>query len=183
MARRCPQLFGRLSCAGGPSKAEILVQSRRWPTIAKVSRAIVAGIKAEKAVLQAAEECAQRIFVLQPESVYGFRLLGLIQVSRGDHRDSVRYFKRALQIDPNDPDSLMWLTLIYSTVGRSALAKPLIQKLIVLDPLTPSNYMFVCTPPFYDGRFAEALKSIRSSYELDSGNTAHGQNERSLGAF
>ncbi|MDL1875290.1 tetratricopeptide repeat protein [Cytophagia bacterium CHB2] len=132
-----------------------------------------AGIKAEEAVLQEAEQSVQRIFSLQPESVYGYRLLGLIQVSRGNPRASVRYFARALQIDPNDPDSLMWLTLIYSTVGRSALAEPLIQKLIAIDPLTPSNYMFACAPPFYDGRFAEALESIRASYELDSENIAH----------
>ncbi len=132
-----------------------------------------AGIKVEEAVLQEAEQCAQRIFVLEPESVYGFRLLGLIQVSRGNPRDSVRFLKRALLGDPNDADSLLWLTLIYSTVGRSALAEPLIQKLIAIDPLTPSNYMFACAPPFYDGRFAEALKSIRASYELDAGNIAH----------
>jgi len=132
-----------------------------------------AGIKADDAVLQEAENCAQRLFALQPESVYGYRLLGLIQVSRGNPQQCVRHLKRALMIDPNDPDSLMWLTLVYSTSGKSHLAEPLIQRLLELDPLTPSNYMFACAPKIYDGRFAEALQSIRASYELDTQNIAH----------
>jgi non-specific serine/threonine protein kinase len=132
-----------------------------------------AGIKAEEAVLQEAEQCAQRIFELQPEAVYGYRLLGLIQVSRGNVHEAVRHLKRALSIDPNDPDALMWLNLVYATAGKSELARPLIQRLLEIDPLTPANYMFASAAPFYNGEFSAALAPMRQAYELEPENLVH----------
>lgn len=131
------------------------------------------GIKADEAVLQAAEECAARIFNLQPESVYGYRLLGLVQVSRGNIKEKVRYLKRALAVDPNDLDALMWLSLIYAVTGKSQAAQPLISQLLEIDPLTPSNHMFAAGVQFYDGEFAAALASMRTAYELEPENVVH----------
>ncbi len=60
----------------------------------------------------------KKIFNLNNDSVYGHRLLGLINFRGSKLQQGVIHFKRALAQDPNDPDALLWLSVSYANVGR-----------------------------------------------------------------
>ena len=74
---------------------------------------------------------------MEPRSASGFRLRGWIQYSRGLVQDAVRNLKAALDIDPNDADTLLLLCNCYLISGKVSATRPLIGHLLMLDPLTP----------------------------------------------
>ena len=83
-----------------------------------------AGIDNDPANLQKARAAAERILALAPESEHGYRLLGLVQIHEGDIQGGIKSLKRALEIDPNDPDTLVWLCVFCGITGKAAAARP-----------------------------------------------------------
>jgi tetratricopeptide (TPR) repeat protein len=106
---------------------------------------------------------------LEPRSSAGFRLRGWIQYARGLIQDAVRSLKAALEIDPNDADTLLLLCNCYLISGKVPAARPLIDRVMPLDPLTPLTR---CLPGFADvseGRF-ESVELYRLMFDMDPGN-------------
>jgi SAM-dependent methyltransferase len=64
-----------------------------------------------------AEEAFHYSVELNPEFAIGHNNLGLLSCHRGQHEDAVRYFARALQLDPSNP------TIIENIEKASALLK------------------------------------------------------------
>ena len=129
-----------------------------------------AGIDVGERPLQEAEACARKVFALEPASASGLQLRGWIHYSRGRIQDAVRDLKAALEIDANNPDTLGLLSNCYLISGKVAAARPLIERLIAVDPLTPLNR---CMPGFADimeGNFAAAVEPYRQMFEMDPGN-------------
>ncbi len=129
-----------------------------------------AGIDFSERPLDEAEVCARRVFALEPRSAPGFRLRGWIQYSRGQIQDAVRNLKAALEIDPNDADTLLLLCNCYLISGKVPAARPLIARLQTLDPLTPVTR---CLPGFADaseGKFQSAIEPYRQMFDMDPGN-------------
>jgi TolB-like protein/Flp pilus assembly protein TadD len=129
-----------------------------------------AGIDFSERPLAEAEKCAHRIFALEPRSAPGLRLRGWIQYSRGLIQDAVRNLKAALEIDPNDADTLLLLCNCYLISGKAPAARPLIGRLQTLDPLTPLTR---CLPGFADaseGNLHSAIEPYRQMFEMDQGN-------------
>jgi non-specific serine/threonine protein kinase len=129
-----------------------------------------AGIDGTEQPLQEAEACVQKVFALEPASGSGLQLRGWIQYSRGRIQDAVRDLKAALELDPNNADTLGLLSNCYLISGKVTAARPIIARLMVVDPLTPLNR---CLPGFADvmeGRFTTAVEPYRRMLEMDSGN-------------
>jgi eukaryotic-like serine/threonine-protein kinase len=62
--------------------------------------------------LRKAEACAAKVFALNPESSKGHGLRGAIRHNRADPNGAARAYKKALVLDPNDPEALLaWLSL------------------------------------------------------------------------
>src|SRR2546425_7477004 len=76
---------------------------------------------------------------LNPESSKGHSLRGAIRHTRADPDGAARDYKRALLLDPNDPEALLWLAYSYGVSGRPALARALLDRLQQVDPLTSVN--------------------------------------------
>jgi TolB-like protein len=72
-----------------------------------------AGIDLGEHPLAEAERCAQKVFALEPRSALGSRLHGWIQYARGQIQEAVRNLKAALELDPNDADTLLLLCNCY----------------------------------------------------------------------
>ena len=129
-----------------------------------------AGIDLGPSALREADACAAKVFALAPASAAGLQLRGWIAYSRGRIQEAVRDLKGALEIDPNSADTLALLSNCYLISGKVDAARPLIARLLAVDPLTPLNR---CMPGFadiMDGRFAAALDPYRQMLDMDPGN-------------
>src|SRR5262249_20093373 len=85
--------------------------------LAEVWSAAIEGQPAE-AAFGRAEEWAQRAFRLNPNSVQGNMVLGMIAYKRGQARQAAHFLERAISIDPSNVDALVWLTQPYLLAGR-----------------------------------------------------------------
>lgn len=130
-----------------------------------------AGVHPDPEYLDKARACAQRIFALDPASPDGHRLLGLIEIhAKGDTQSVAQHLKLALSADPNDTDSLFWLSLVYGFAGHTAAAYPLIDRLLEIDPLTPFPHVMPGYLALLDGDFERALPQLLSARALDPAN-------------
>jgi TolB-like protein len=129
-----------------------------------------AGIDFSERPLREAESCVRKVFALDPRSASGFQLRGWVHYSHGRIQEAVRDLKAAREIDPNNPDTLALLCNCYLISGKVSFARPLIDHLLGVDPLTPLTR---CLPGFADlmeGNFASALGPYQQMFEMDPGN-------------
>ena len=112
--------------------------------------------------LRKAQETVAKIFLLDPDSPYGHRLLGLIQLRLGKAREAVGHLKKALASDPTDFDALYWLTYIYSQAGKISAARQTCLSLSQIDPIfsSPDQKFYI---EIMDGQFDRALEVFRST--------------------
>jgi non-specific serine/threonine protein kinase len=128
------------------------------------------GISGDITYLHKAREQAEHIMRLEPDSSHGHRLLGLISIAGGATRDVIRHLGRALDAEPNDTDALLWLSLVLGFAGRPQAARPLVQRLLVIDPLTPFYQMLPGFLALMEGDLAGAIEPFRKSAQIDPGN-------------
>ena len=129
-----------------------------------------AGIDLSERPLRQAERCAAKVLTLEPGSPAALRLRGWIHYSRGRLQDAVRNLKESLASEPHNADTLLLLCNCYIIAGHVRAARPLLQRLASIDPLTPIT---LCMPAFADimeGKFARALKPYRQMFDLDPAN-------------
>lgn len=129
-----------------------------------------AGIDFGERPLLEAERCAAEVFALEQPSASGLQLRGWILYSRGLVQEAVRDLKAALDIDPNNADTLLLLSNCYLISGQVSVARPLISRLLAVDPLTPVTR---CMPAWADilvGNFASAVGPYRQMFEMDPTN-------------
>jgi TolB-like protein/thioredoxin-like negative regulator of GroEL len=129
-----------------------------------------AGIDLSEQPLLQAERCAQQVLELQPESAAARQLGGWINYSRGRLQAAVADLKATLGAEPYNADALLLLCNCYLVSGRVRAARPLLERLAGVDPLTPISQ---CMPAFADimeGEFARAVGPYRRMFEMDPDN-------------
>lgn len=129
-----------------------------------------AGIDVGEGPLDQAESCARRVFALEPASASALRLRGWIHYGRGRIQPAVQDLKAALEIEPNNGDTLLLLINCYLISGKVSAARPLIERAMAVDPLTPVTR---CMPAFansMEGNFAGTVEPYRQMCEMDPGN-------------
>jgi serine/threonine protein kinase len=129
------------------------------------------GIESDETHLDETERCAERIFQMEPQSIHGYRLIGLAQVHKKNIREGIRNLEKVLQFDQNDPDALLFLAILLALTGKTEEAHSLGDRLLKIDPLTPFNYLFLSQTPYYEGKFSEAELLIKKAMELDTENS------------
>jgi TolB-like protein/tetratricopeptide (TPR) repeat protein len=134
---------------------------------------IMLGTRADERHLAQAEWCAARALALNPESVRGRVLRGLVRLRQGNVRGCADDLKVALQTDPNNGDALFWLTLVYVISGRGDQARPFADRLIAADPLNSTNR---CVPGYIEahrGFFEDARPHYETMFRLEPENLAN----------
>lgn len=131
-----------------------------------------AGLSSDLSHLDRAEEYARRILNVAPESPHAQRLLGLVAIHRGDQQEAVRRLKRAAAADPNDVDTAMWLSVIYTLVGHADAARPLVRYVLDVDPLTPLHQVLPAAVALADGHYREAAEALAGHYDVNDDNPA-----------
>jgi serine/threonine protein kinase/Tfp pilus assembly protein PilF len=115
------------------------------------------GIDPENA-LNKAESFTRKAFEQDSDSPQGHFLMGIInQALKGNQQAGIIHLKRALALEPNDLDTMVWLGLGYATVGHPEKAKPLLQKIRRVDPLSEqAKFGLPGLVALMDGRFEKA---------------------------
>jgi TolB-like protein len=129
-----------------------------------------AGIDLSDQPLLEADACASKLFALDDHSASGWQLRGWIAYSRGNIQDAVCDLKIALDLDPNNSDTLLLVCNCYLISGRVAAARPLLARLLAVDPLTPITR---CMPGFaevMEGNLEAAIEPYRQMFEMDQSN-------------
>jgi len=118
--------------------------------------------------LKKAEQCVQEIFALNPNSARGHFLNGLIIRNRGKPQEAVKEFKKAIEMNPDDPNFLTWLSWVYGHSGHCDAARLLSDRLLVIDPLSPLGH--IGTTDLFEGKFKTAAESFKKCNQLEEGN-------------
>jgi TolB-like protein/Flp pilus assembly protein TadD len=129
-----------------------------------------AGIDLSERPLVEADACASKLLSLKDHSASGWQLRGWIAYSRGRIQDAVRDLKVAVELEPNNSDTLLLLCNCYLISGRVAAARPLLTRLLAVDPLTPITR---CMPGYADimeGNLQAAINPYRQMFEMDQLN-------------
>ena len=128
---------------------------------------INAGIRPDERYLEDAKSCAEKVLDLDPASSHGQVLRALINYKQTHLQQAVRDLKQALTNEPNNPDTLAWLVYLYAFSGKVAAARPLVKKLLQIDPLTPVSHHRAGWMELLDGQFEAALGYFQKMYELE----------------
>ena len=140
---------------------ELLYATLGWVHVMSVE----AGQQNEE-YLEKAEECARAVLRLSPESPYASSLQGFIEYKRGNIQAAVIHLKRANRLITNNPDILAALSYCYCLAGRQSIARPLIENLLLVDPLTPLNYAVRGFLEYLEGYRDRAVDYYRKALEL-----------------
>ena len=92
------------------------------------------GIDPDASRLERAGELARRAIALEPNAPFARRVLGLNALSVGDTFGAMIELSRAVAADPNDADAAGWLIMLFITSDRAELARPLIERILQIDP-------------------------------------------------
>jgi len=126
------------------------------------------GFRTTEETLKKSERLLHKIIALEPESSHRYHLMGTIERSRGHPEKAVRSLKKAVDLDPNDPDTLGWLgNLLSLYMGRPDLGKRHIRRLIEIDPLVAWNYSVASVYYLAKGKAERALSMIRRAVQMD----------------
>jgi TolB-like protein len=101
------------------------------------------GIKNEEEILIKANEYVRKAFEIDPESLDGQFVSGLLETIGGDVRNSLHLLRKVLEKSPNHANALAWITIPYATLGIAEPTGQQIKRLSQIDPFSP--LVMVCT--------------------------------------
>ncbi|CRY92535.1 TPR repeat family protein [Synechococcus sp. WH 8103] len=96
--------------------------------------------------------------------------LGLIFQAEGDKERALKYFKRAIKINPNFADAHLNIGSLYSEMGRKDKAISCLQRSISLKPESDIAYLNLGCIYADQGDYARALSFTLKSYKINPNN-------------
>jgi len=126
------------------------------------------GVSSDRTVIIEIEDYARRILEWDSESPHGYLLNGFVEVLRGNFLEAVKQWHRAYRLDPNDPETMVFLGAHSLSTGQPEFSRKLFDKLVTIDPLNPINHMLISYADFYMGRPADNLDSLRRAVKTGS---------------
>jgi len=129
-----------------------------------------AGIDVSEAPLVEAERCAGRVFVLEGASAHALQLRGWIHYARGRIHTAVVDLKASLAADPESADTMLLLANCYLLAGQAAHARPLITRVLAIDPLTPLTRCMPAWADALEGRWEAAIEPYGKMFAMDPDN-------------
>jgi TolB-like protein/cytochrome c-type biogenesis protein CcmH/NrfG len=108
----------------------------------------------------------ERALELDPALGEGHALSGLIQSQQGNVEAGEASFRRAIELNPNNPMAFMWYALLMG--GRNLDRRDeLIQQALALDPLSPTINVNIGYWLAFEGKTSEAIKQFEHVIEID----------------
>ena len=126
--------------------------------------------KKDKSYIKKTEECIDKVFALNPRSSIGHALKGHYNLRIGNIPEGALEYRKSLEINPNEPDSLGRLGWVYVLAGKKKEGSSLLSRLLEIDPLTPLNHLIKGAGELVEGQFDNALHNIIRARELEPEN-------------
>lgn len=117
--------------------------------------------------LRKAHECGRRLAIAAPRHPGALQLRGWLDYCEGRVPEAIDALHQAKKAQPNDPETLGLLVNCLLISDRAAEARPIIEFLLSIDPLSP---LTVCLPGWdrlLEGDFAGALPHYEAMHALD----------------
>ncbi len=92
------------------------------------------GARIDEAMLQKAIETFQKITTLAPMDVDSWMMLAQLQKAAQNSPESIKDYKKALEVDPDNADALTGLAIAYSDMGDAQSAADVLKKLADKNP-------------------------------------------------
>ncbi|MEO6221609.1 MAG: protein kinase [Vicinamibacterales bacterium] len=143
-----------------------LMAALTWAKVWRVRMGLAGG----RGLLDEAEREARAIQARAPDIAYGESLLGHIAYERGQLPEAVHHLKRAVEMNPNDSDALMMLTMTYSGAGQDGPAREVARRAVVCDPLSALSWMANGAPRWFVGQPEQSIASLEHAVEVDPHN-------------
>ena len=131
---------------------------------------IILGLRPDSSHLEIAEKYLDELTHLNPNSAYRYFLRGMIRKTQGDIQQAAYDFKRVLQYDPNNRDTLLYLTVVYILAGHPARGTSLIERLLALDPLSALNHAMPGYIELSMGNLEKAIQYYQKGYDMEPNN-------------
>jgi type IV pilus assembly protein PilF len=155
--------------AAAPAPPDPAAKARQAAT-----RLELASLYFSKGELRTALAEVNRAIDVKPDYGAAYTLRGLIHAALGDNASADPDFKRALQIDPGDGDTMQAYGWFLCQTQRFAEADQQFQNALAQrnyrTPALALRAMGTCQAR--DGRLADAERSLTRSYELDPSSAA-----------
>jgi TolB-like protein len=113
-------------------------------------------------VLQKAEAAAQQATRLDPNNVDGYTALAIAADMRGSFVQGEDFCKRALSLDPGNPDALQQCGLLLAIVGRLKDSLALRLRLRAQEPLVPVFNVFTAEVLWESGQNDESFAILKA---------------------
>jgi tetratricopeptide (TPR) repeat protein len=94
----------------------------------------------------------------------------MVSYRRGKVQEAVISFRKALEMDPNNIECLIWAAYVYAFAGKGEAAQILVERSVRLDPLTSVIQGTLGMVPLLEGDFNTALKYFKQSYDMEPDN-------------
>jgi TolB-like protein len=108
------------------------------------------------------KECASKLFSSDPRSAQGHRLISYIDLHAGNTDDAIRHLYQAMDGDPGDTETLLWLSYLLAIhAGRPLEARSIAERWITIDPLQPLSKMSLILIEWMNGEFSRAARGIK----------------------
>ncbi len=120
--------------------------------------------------LQQAIQLAERAIEINPGFSSGHLCLGWARYWAGEREDGIRAGKRALELDANDADTRLFVSLMLSNSRHNEEALTLVQEMKKLNPLYQKNLLYLTSLGiiFYDlGRYDDSLEMLDKAYAIN----------------
>jgi serine/threonine protein kinase len=124
------------------------------------------GLSADRRHLDEASRCARRVLELDPASAAGPQLLGLIAAQSGEQVEWVRHLTRAVELEPHDPYSVVWLAFGWTWAGFPDRSRPLYERLLATDPLFDYLLFGLAFEAYFAGDYALAEHYFERARQL-----------------
>ncbi|HVL69777.1 MAG TPA: protein kinase [Vicinamibacterales bacterium] len=141
----------------------VLRAVRAWATLWQVRL----GMAKDQSPLDEAERTARALLTERPDAAYGYGLLGHLEYERGRLLEAFRSFQKAVELEPNDSDVLVMMTLTLQGAGQDAAAQAMALKLMQCDPLSPASWMAAGAPQWFVGRAERGISDMLRGLEID----------------
>ena len=140
-----------------------LVAMRAWATLWQVRL----GMAPDQSPLDEAERAAHSLIAERPDASYVHALLGNLKYERGHLLEALRHFRRAIELEPNDTDSLVMMAFTLVGAGQDDEAQALAPRLVQSDPLSAATWMAAGGPLWFVGRAEQGLPIMKRGLEID----------------
>lgn len=122
------------------------------------------GLKEEESCRKEAEGYLEKAFALDSHLMLSNFVQGMLH-STNNPKAAIRYFKQALEANPNDFDTLFFLSCALGTLGQRRAVIPLEERTIRIDPLNPAAHFHSGFNRLWEGEYALALEVLRKLHQ------------------